>query len=295
MNLSKKLSINQLLTSFGATSPDENLNVFFQEKPVNQLKLDYPFRLDHFIILIVLAGESDIELDLVKFHLKKNDLLIVSPDVVTHFKFISDDHSFKLVSFNVAYPMKLGINKHHHDSFDFFTSVYPAHVPMLANQYKVVNAGIDLLNEKKNVINHPFYEEVLLHSFYILMFEISAILKEKKGLSTKQLNRKEELCLKFLKLVTEHWHRNRKLEFYADCLSVTTNYLTKITKTILEKPAGELIDDKVLHESKILLHHSSLSVAEVAEELLFNDPFHFSRFFKNKTGVSPTAYRKKSF
>jgi AraC-like DNA-binding protein len=42
-----------------------------------------------------------------------------------------------------------------------------------------------------------------------------------------------------------------------------------------------------------LLQTTSNTIAEVAYSVGINDPFYFSKCFKNQFGVSPSAYRKK--
>jgi AraC family transcriptional activator of pobA len=142
------------------------------------------------------------------------------------------------------------------------------------------------------VKDHPFRDELILHSFSLLMFEISAILKKHLSVTANQLSRNEALSLCFLKLLSQNVTTERSVQFYADQLAVTPNYLNKLSKKTLHKTAGSFIDEMVIQESKMLLHQSSLSIAQVAEKLFFNDQFQFSKFFKNKTGLSPSAYRK---
>jgi transcriptional regulator GlxA family with amidase domain len=43
--------------------------------------------------------------------------------------------------------------------------------------------------------------------------------------------------------------------------------------------------------SAFLLRTTTLAVREVAAQVGFEDPFHFSRFFKRQMGVSPREYR----
>lgn len=47
-----------------------------------------------------------------------------------------------------------------------------------------------------------------------------------------------------------------------------------------------------ISRAKLLLTGTPLSVKEIAAQLQFEDPYHFSRIFKKKTGVSPSQWRE---
>lgn len=49
-----------------------------------------------------------------------------------------------------------------------------------------------------------------------------------------------------------------------------------------------------MNRAKALLSQTSLSVAEIAEQLGFSSLYYFSRYFKEKTGASPTAFRTQA-
>jgi AraC family transcriptional regulator, transcriptional activator of pobA len=63
-------------------------------------------------------------------------------------------------------------------------------------------------------------------------------------------------------------------------------------KEITGKTAGEIINDFVLLEAKMLLDNPSLSIAEIADELQFSDQSFFGKYFKRLTGMSPKEYRQ---
>ncbi|MSU66231.1 MAG: AraC family transcriptional regulator [Opitutus sp.] len=46
-----------------------------------------------------------------------------------------------------------------------------------------------------------------------------------------------------------------------------------------------------LERAKVLLERSHLQVAEIAEVVGFQDPFHFSKVFRKRVGVSPRQFR----
>ena len=57
------------------------------------------------------------------------------------------------------------------------------------------------------------------------------------------------------------------------------------------KTCRELIDEMAIKEAKLLLNYLEHSVANVAESLHFSDQFIYSKYFKKRTGLTPTAFR----
>lgn len=48
-----------------------------------------------------------------------------------------------------------------------------------------------------------------------------------------------------------------------------------------------------IDRAKIMLENNTFSIIEIANQLSFSNPYHFSKIFKQKTGISPSEYRKK--
>jgi AraC family transcriptional activator of pobA len=289
----RELSIDQILAVFGETLLDESLHVFVQEEAMHQVPINVPFRLDHYNMILVTSGECEMQFDLISHTQKRNDLIVIVPGTMNEFISVSEDYHFKLVSFSADFPINLGVNQQHAEAFSFFTRQHSLIVPLTDEESMVIAAHIDLLNQKTSLKEHPFRTELILHSFTLLMFELSAIIKNHFKIAGNQLSRHEALSLRFLKLLAENIEKERSVQFYADQLAVTPDYLNKLSKKTLHKTARSFIDEMVIQESKILLHKSALSILQIAEKLLFKDQFHFSKFFKKKTGLNPSAYRRR--
>ena len=53
----------------------------------------------------------------------------------------------------------------------------------------------------------------------------------------------------------------------------------------------QIIVERILQESKILLKHSAWSVSEIAYALGFTEVTHFNNFFKKQVQLSPLKFR----
>ena len=96
----------------------------------------------------------------------------------------------------------------------------------------------------------------------------------------------------FLMLVRDYHTKERSLSFYADKLYLTPKYLSKLIKSVSGKSAHEWIDSFVILEAKNLLKYSDMSIKSIVYELNFPNQTTFYRFFKTKTGMTPSEYRK---
>ena len=74
-------------------------------------------------------------------------------------------------------------------------------------------------------------------------------------------------------------------------LNLSVNYFGDLIKRETGKSAQEYIHNKTIDIAKNKIFDIHKNVNDVAYELGFKYPQHFSRFFKQRTGASPSAYR----
>ena len=79
--------------------------------------------------------------------------------------------------------------------------------------------------------------------------------------------------------------------YCADQLYLSANYFGDLIKKETGKSPQEYIHQKLIKEAKDLLFDREKSINEIAYDLGFKYPQHFSRFFKNAVGNSPNEYR----
>ncbi len=99
---------------------------------------------------------------------------------------------------------------------------------------------------------------------------------------------------RFIQLVEQHYRKHWSIEQYAAKLSISSAHLNVICQQAAGKTALRLIHQRLIEEAKRNLIYTSMTVAETAEVLGFNEPAYFARFFKRYTGMTAKDFRKSS-
>ncbi len=95
----------------------------------------------------------------------------------------------------------------------------------------------------------------------------------------------------FKDLLDSHFREWHKVADYARAMHLTANYLNEVVSRETGKSAKEMILSRLILEAKRYATHSDMSVKEVAYQLGFTDPAHFSRVFTRQEQRGFSAFR----
>lgn len=104
-------------------------------------------------------------------------------------------------------------------------------------------------------------------------------------------SRDNPLFQRFEALVERDFRTRRPLSDYASELAISPTHLNRIVHQSIGQSASRLISDRVLREARRMLIYTNLTAAQIAYELGFSDPAHFSRVFARGTGRPPRSFR----
>lgn len=117
----------------------------------------------------------------------------------------------------------------------------------------------------------------------------------KEQLIVKELNNEQiDVIRRFNYLVDIHYKTKRKVSDYADLLFKSPKTLSNLFSIYKHKSPQQIILERLALEAKRLIHFTDKQNQEIAYDLGFNDPAHFSRFFKKMTLLTPSQYREKA-
>ena len=100
------------------------------------------------------------------------------------------------------------------------------------------------------------------------------------------------LLVRFRHLVEKRFRERWRIADYARELGVSHDRLHDICVRVLGRAPKELLHDRLGHEASLRLARSGLSIEALADYLGFRSASHFSRFFKQRIGFTPAAYRR---
>ena len=106
--------------------------------------------------------------------------------------------------------------------------------------------------------------------------------------------RKSELTSTFYTLLEKNFTTKKMVKEYADILAVTPSYLNDSVKETSRFTASYHIQQRIVLEAKRRAVMEGYNLKQIAYYLGFWDPAHFSKYFKNSSGVSFTDFKKQS-
>ena len=125
----------------------------------------------------------------------------------------------------------------------------------------------------------------------LIAIEVVRLAVSRARSGTVTLSRSDVRVDELRRLVDEHFRKERLISFYAGKLAMTSDRLNDHVKRATGVTAGHLIRQRVLTEAKRQLVFTNQAIHEIAYDLAFSDPSHFTRFFRKQTGMTPQSFR----
>lgn len=158
--------------------------------------------------------------------------------------------------------------------------------------YKDISNMITSLSKK----GHHFAEEVNYAYFYILLTDMADMMWRRNGKGVPShhtgMKHSDSIMKEFSELLLKNIHNETRVEFYAEKLCISKQYLSLIVKEKTRVTIGTVIAAMRAEEASRLLRDPDLTIQQVAEKMSFADQSSFGKFFKKHAGTSPLKYRQ---
>lgn len=253
--------------------------------------LRFPLKIDKVIQIVVLSGRMSCLVDLKVYSLQAPAMAILLPGQVL--ESLEYDEEFKTLT--------MIMSKEFTDSFNLPVSlqerlfIQTNHFHPISQE--VLEVYVSCFNQIKSVIkqkDNPYRREIIKCLFsahyYGLGYYIHNANSENK--QTVRMTYQQELCERFITLVSENYKEKREIGYYADKLCVSNKYLSSLLKQETGLTALQWIEKYVVLYAKSCLSSTSMTVQQISDELFFPSQSVFGKYFKRVEGISPKQYRQ---
>lgn len=152
---------------------------------------------------------------------------------------------------------------------------------------KLKQAWIDLIEE----FSRPEKDAEMLFTLLKLVLKQAARIRNQEEQVNAAVSTMPEALLQLKNLLEESFRNRLSASDYAEKLNMRPERLNRLVKNHTGLTLSALIQERVMAEARRELYLTEKPVRQIAAELGFDDPFYFSRLFKNVSTVSPETYR----
>ena len=142
---------------------------------------------------------------------------------------------------------------------------------------------------------HDDFQDTIIVGYISLMLTFCQRFYNRQFLTRRLEN--TDILMRFHTLLQEYFEHKLQyslgiptVQYCADRLCMSSNYFGDLIKRTTGETASNYIRQYVIQRAKDALAGGA-GIAQVAEELGFEYPQHFSRMFTKCTGITPSAYR----
>jgi AraC-like DNA-binding protein len=95
-----------------------------------------------------------------------------------------------------------------------------------------------------------------------------------------------------LAIIQQNYREMKSIARLAEECHISTGYLSRIFKKYAGESPSEILTRLKLNRAGELLLQDNLLIKEISDEVGYEDPYHFSRLFKQHYGMSPKHFRE---
>lgn len=246
-----------------------------------------PRRHTYFLLLWIEGGEGANIIDFESYPLEPYQLHLVRPGQVQYWENLAQLNGSFLIFKEALFALSGSATLL--EKLTLFDSIEGKPVFTFSSaEAELMTAHFKKLVEEMNQKDVAWIEAIVS---WLQLILIAAERRQNQLYAKPTFNAGQALTQEFHQLVKAFAIEHHNLSYYADKLGISSAYLSALTKEAIGVSAGRILRQQLALEAKRLLAHSTLTVAQIAEKLNFEDASYFGRFFKRETNQTPRQFR----
>ncbi|MCW3492622.1 helix-turn-helix domain-containing protein [Microbacterium sp. SSM24] len=255
------------------------------EIALNGTDLTGRVRLEAHLLLFIEHGEASVEIELEQRRLARGSFAWLHPGECVQVSLDDGAHAvLVLASQSIVTHATAGVSR-------VDDPLLPSVWALDDAQYDDIHAAIRHLQHELTATGRPetARARILLHLLAVLMIQLALLgepLPERDG----DVN---AIFRSFRGLVEEHYRERLAVNTYAARMGYSPRTITRATSIAAGVSAKEFIDRRLYLEARRLIAYTDDAVGSIAVSLGFDDATNFTKFFRQRSGATPTQFRSE--
>lgn len=248
-----------------------------------------PVKLQNYHLIMLTEGSIEIDVNyrifqmtgLSSLHLSAGDIIrkIKASDNVRGYHIVFSDEFHAEIRTTRNSPINLQLKKEY--PYQIFTE----------KEYDFILQSVTRLITYINDTTHFHHALVIKNEVHNPVLNISDKRRKEHGDKIYKADRQKMILERFKDLLNGHCEKQHEVSWYAEALTISADYLSKITKENDGRSARAWINEAIIAKAASLMHYADLNIKEISEKLNFTDQSSFGRFIRKNTGMSPKEFR----
>ncbi len=250
---------------------------------------DQEFSVDAYCVALVTNGSARITIDMRAVELQDGCVVLLSPTSVLRIESIDTVFAAMALIFSRTWCERIANYSRYVETQNRTDTICWHPGPIFLEQLRHT---LQLFSSY--TAGHYSYREglmVMLSNF--LLLQLSDELDKRLPSGPRPIDHRDNLLQQFLALLAQHHQEHHEVRFYADALCVSPAYLSRVVREKTGHTVYHYISERLFLTARHLLACSDMSLSEITRQLHFSDQSAFGKFFKMRSGLSPTQYRRK--
>ena len=287
----KKVSLSRIKKEMSDVFYLSDDLVIMSLDPQHNTTADYPVSIDGFSVIIMVAGEAVVSIDMKEHHVRPDNIVFCNSGSIIRTVKCSANAAAFVLAFSKSFINEIQIDLS--ASLPVYMRFGRAPVLQVSEQDVAEIRQLFQLVKTMLLSDKERYRHEIIRTLFTTAFYLIIDINQRETRTEQKQGRCEVLFSEFMKLLEQHSKSQRTVGFYAKQLNITSKYLSAAVKEVSGKTAARWIDESVILEAKALLKYSGMSIQEIAYHLNFSTQSFFGKYFKQHTGTSPSRYKRR--
>jgi len=251
---------------------------------------DSPHRHDYYTIIFIERGEGVHFIDFTEYKIENQTIYFIQPGQMHQLVLTAEPVGW-VISFTDEFLIANSIPEKLVNDIYLFNDYGQS--PPLQVDDQVLPVYQNLINQMNLFAGslESYTMEAIGSLVKIFLIQSNNLCALRKSNNPQLIETGNHILRTFKQALNKNYKSAHMVSDYAEVMAITSDYLNKTVKNLTGISAKDHIQSKLITEAKRSLLFSTVTTKELAFELGFEEPAHFSNFFKKITGQTPSEFR----